>query len=108
MSNDKAAPITSFWGGLFQLSPYKRSQGRVARQITLGVLALVVCIAAWRLYAVWTGFPSGMQELLGPSTRYIVPTVLLLAGLLLSWRAVNYPKFADFLIAVEAEMNKVS
>ena len=26
----------------------------------------------------------------------------------MSYRVVNYPKFADFLIAVEAEMNKVS
>jgi preprotein translocase SecE subunit len=35
---------------------------------------------------------------------------LILAGLLiwLSWRVVNLPAFADFLIATEAEMNKVS
>src|SRR5262249_16330336 len=30
------------------------------------------------------------------------------AGLWLAWRVVNYPVFADFLIATEAEMNKVS
>ena len=29
-------------------------------------------------------------------------------GLWVSYRVVNYAKFADFLIAVEAEMNKVS
>ena len=35
---------------------------------------------------------------------------LVLAGLLiwLSWRLVNWPVFADFLIATDAEMNKVS
>jgi preprotein translocase subunit SecE len=33
---------------------------------------------------------------------------LLAVGLWLGFRIVNYPSFADFLIAVEAEMNKVS
>ena len=35
---------------------------------------------------------------------------LILAGLIiwLSWRVVNLPVFGDFLIATEAEMNKVS
>jgi len=32
----------------------------------------------------------------------------LAAGLWASYRVVNVPSFADFLIAVEAEMNKVS
>ena len=61
-----------------------------------------------RLYAVWTGFPTAVQDLFGSATRYIVPTILLVGGLWASFRAINYPKFADFLIAVEAEMNKVS
>lgn len=98
----------SFWGELFQFGSYKRSQGRVARQVTLAVLAIVTALAAWRLYTVWTGFPNGIQDLFGESGRYIIPTILLVVGLWLSFRAVNYPKFADFLIAVEAEMNKVS
>src|SRR5262249_35659845 len=40
--------------------------------------------------------------------RYTLP--LLLVGILvwLSWRVVNLPAFGDFLIATEAEMNKVS
>ena len=33
---------------------------------------------------------------------------LLLIGGWIGYRLVNYPPFADFLIAVEAEMNKVS
>jgi preprotein translocase subunit SecE len=32
----------------------------------------------------------------------------LVLGLWFSFRVVNLPRFADFLIAVEAEMNKVS
>jgi preprotein translocase subunit SecE len=34
--------------------------------------------------------------------------VLALAGIWVAFRLVNLPSFADFLIAVEAEMNKVS
>jgi len=37
-----------------------------------------------------------------------VPGALLLAGGWFGFRVVNWPRFADFLIAVEAEMAKVS
>jgi preprotein translocase subunit SecE len=40
--------------------------------------------------------------------NWTVPLVLSLAMVWVSWRVVNWPIFADFLIATEAEMNKVS
>ena len=40
--------------------------------------------------------------------RWGLAAGLLLVGLWVSYRVVNFPKFADFLIAVEAEMKKVS
>ena len=40
--------------------------------------------------------------------RFGLPALLLAAGWWISYRIVNFPAFADFLIAVEAEMNKVS
>lgn len=43
-----------------------------------------------------------------PSMQFTVPLLMLAAGLWLAWRIVNVPAFADFLIATEAEMNKVS
>ena len=43
-----------------------------------------------------------------PSVQFTVPLLLLAAALWLAWRIVNVPAFADFLIATEAEMNKVS
>ncbi|HZV05886.1 MAG TPA: preprotein translocase subunit SecE [Gemmataceae bacterium] len=43
-----------------------------------------------------------------PSVQFTVPLLMLAAGLWLAWRSVNVPVFADFLIATEAEMNKVS
>ena len=40
--------------------------------------------------------------------QFTVPLVLLALSLWLAWRIVNMPTFADFLIATEAELNKVS
>ena len=80
---------------------YKRSQGRLARQITCVVIWLVVAIGCWRLSAqALTRFDLPV--------KYGVPAVLLVVGMWIGYRLVNYPPFADFLIAVEAEMNKVS
>jgi preprotein translocase SecE subunit len=50
-------------------------------------------------------FPS--MKLL-PDVRFTVPMLFTVAAMWLAWRVVNYPTFADFLIATEAEMNKVS
>jgi preprotein translocase SecE subunit len=52
--------------------------------------------------------PSYLNLTILPAVRFTLP--LLLAGLALwfAWRVVNVPTFADFLIATEAEMNKVS
>jgi len=43
-----------------------------------------------------------------PAVQYTLPLLLLVGSLWLAWRIVNLPAFADFLIATEAEMNKVS
>lgn len=43
-----------------------------------------------------------------PAVRFSLPLLLAAAAIWLAWRIVNLPVFADFLIATEAEMNKVS
>jgi preprotein translocase SecE subunit len=43
-----------------------------------------------------------------PDLEFTIPLVLIAATLWFAWRVVNYPQFADFLIATEAEINKVS
>lgn len=43
-----------------------------------------------------------------PVANFTFPLLLLLVSLWGAWRAVNVPSFGDFLIATEAEMNKVS
>jgi preprotein translocase subunit SecE len=79
---------------------YKRSQGKLARQITMAVIWIVVALGCWRLEVLLRAQPQALH--------YGLPGLLLLAGLWIGYRLVNYPPFADFLIAVEAEMNKVS
>jgi len=104
------------WGDVLSFSVYKRNQGRLTRQVTFAALAAIVGLGIWRLsqlIAVMYGGDGGLAALGGPSVdlgvvRFLLPGVLLAAGLWLCFRAVNVPKFADFLIAVESEVAKVS
>lgn len=100
MSSEKVVSTVMWFGELFQVGVYKRSQGRIARQVTFAALAITFALAAWRLsyHRLWI---SG-------NVAMILSAVLLVGGMWISFRVVNIPRFADFLIAVEAEMNKVS
>jgi preprotein translocase subunit SecE len=88
---------------------YKRTQGKLTRQITCITIWVAAALLAWRIYsvAVWT-FADAWMTHGGTYLKYGVPVVVLGIGLWLGYRIVNYAPFADFLIAVEAEMNKVS
>ncbi len=110
-----------FWRGLFSLELYKRSQGRLVRQVTFWALALGVALGAWSLFAFLTDKRIWFVSwILDPKTqrdafdrvnlalRYGLPFLLCLAGWWVAFRVVQLPRFADFLIAVEAEVNKVS
>lgn len=99
MAKDTKAAM-NWWGEFFQFGIYKRSQGRIARQVTWGALFVVIGLGAWRLHDFLIDY--------GPKVQLTVPTVLFVVGAWVSYRLVNMPSFADFLIAVEAEMNKVS
>jgi preprotein translocase subunit SecE len=92
--------VGAFVQELFRSGVYKRSQGRIARQVTFAALAVIVATGAWSLSEYYRGAEA--------SWRYFLPLVVLLAGLWASFRAVQMPGFADFLISVEGEMNKVS
>ena len=85
---------------LFRFNLYKRSQGRIARQTTFAALAIIVGLGCWSLSEFYGGH--------SPAARYGVPLVVLAAVLWAAFRVVQMPNFADFLIAVEGEMNKVS
>ena len=84
--------------GMFTNSRYKRSQGKVARQVTFFAIVAIIAAGAWLLSA------RANTEV----GRYFVPLGVLALGTWIAFRIVNMPRFADFLISVEAEMNKVS
>lgn len=100
---------------LFRVGLYKRSQGRIARQATFAALAVLVVLAGWSLNSYYSGHLEVATDATGQTTqesgivgRYVVPLIVVVAGLWTSFRVVQFPPFADFLISVEAEMNKVS
>ena len=106
--------------GWFHTFSYKRNQGQRVRRYTLmgflligwsGVYSIFVHDAvgkgAWTLALPFTGDPPTRLSLLS-DVEFTVPILLAAVAFWVSWRAVNMPVFADFLIATEAEMNKVS
>ena len=96
---------------LFRVGLYKRNQGRVARQATFAALAIIVALGAWSLSEYLGGIVSEHPSWNASTqnfVRYIIPLLLLAAGVWASFRVVQMPTFADFLISVEGEMNKVS
>lgn len=87
---------------IFEL--YKKGQGKYTRMGTLIGVMGVGLIGAYVLSNALTAFPL----LANPLARFGVPTVLFIAlGVLMVW-IVNRPQTADFLIATEGEMKKVS
>jgi preprotein translocase subunit SecE len=102
MTKPKDEPArTGFWSELFQFGLYKPNQGRIVRQVTFAAFAGLGTLSAWELYR------SGLFSALGGASHLVLIMLVLLAAWL-AFRLVNYSVFADFLIAVEAEMNKVS
>lgn len=107
--------------GWFNTTSYKRSQGqRVRRGTILGILILAGCgIYTLLSHRTLSGgadnhwdipipFAGAMTWRLLPDVHFTVPILLALGALWMAFRIVNYPTFADFLIATEAELNKVS
>ena len=103
--------------GLLSTFNYKKTQGIRARRYTL----LGFLIIGWTgVYSMYANETAGVGDwtLKIPFTttsitplvdrQFAIPMLFAAATFWLAWRAVNMPTFADFLIATEAEMNKVS
>lgn len=109
-ATDNQAGAGTLLGSVLSFSLYKWNQGRIARQATFAALAVIIGTGAWRVSQIVTGMASG-EASSGPDlgvVRFLVPAALVALGLWLAFRIVNIPRFAEFLIAVEAEMAKVS
>jgi preprotein translocase subunit SecE len=97
--------VGTFFQELLTVGVYKRSQGRITRQVTFAALAIIFALGFFRLHqTIYYGWGSEA----GFGIAYWLPGIFLLASWWIAFRVVNYPNFADFLIAVEAEVNKVS
>ena len=84
------------------LQIYKKNQGKYTRWITFAALVGLAVIGAGRLSDVLGGYTDNIFY------QYGIPTVLVVVVTWLAFWFVNRPKSADFLIATEGEMKKVS
>jgi preprotein translocase SecE subunit len=105
--------------GWFTAERYKPTQGlRVRRATMLGLLVLLGS-GVWVLHNhgsllsatkdwVLTIPYFNVQIPILPDVAITLPIILAAAAFWFSYRLVNWPVFADFLIATEAEVNKIS
>jgi preprotein translocase subunit SecE len=93
--------VRQFFANLLRADRYKPNQGKHARLWTALGLGLILAAG---LYT----FQQRYLDELAILPRYAAPlgVAALLAWIV--WRIVEFPPFVDFLIATEAEMNKVS
>ncbi|MDR3183235.1 MAG: preprotein translocase subunit SecE [Planctomycetaceae bacterium] len=90
---------------LFRFRRYKPNQGRMIRRATMFGIWLLFAAGAYKCSLMaFSGIP-GLPEF---GASYVLAIVVALFGLWFGFRTINWSRFADFLIAVEAEMVKVS
>ncbi|MDG2389000.1 MAG: preprotein translocase subunit SecE [Planctomycetaceae bacterium] len=107
MATTKSKGSQTLLSEMFSSSLYKRNQGRRVRQWTGVAVAAVFVLGAMSLYnSVLADMVS--SETLAEGAQSGVAFGLALAGIWFAYRLVNYPRFADFLISVQAEMDKVT
>ncbi len=126
--------MREIWRELFRAGLYKPQQGRIVRQLTALGIGIVLLAGVYNLFEYYRyglrAFPgnwiewfngwltffglgtigrsAGIETLIREVVRYGIPGALALLSVWVAYRIVNVPRFADFLIAVEAELHKVS
>lgn len=90
----------TFLTELTRFSVYKRNQGRLARRVTGALIAAIAFLGAWALK---NSFLIGENS----AIEFGIPFVITAAGCWLGFRVIHHPKFAEFLIATETEVEKV-
>jgi preprotein translocase subunit SecE len=102
--------VNSFISELVNAGIYKRSQGRIARQASFAALAISAALGFYSFASFLTSLDSWVKWTGGQAeiVAWTVSALLTAACCWIAFRLVNWPRFADFLIAVEAEMAKVS
>ncbi|MGA2915883.1 MAG: preprotein translocase subunit SecE [Sedimentisphaerales bacterium] len=89
------------------IEKYKWGQGKTTRVYTVISVGILAVIGCWRVYQKLTA-SLDVTAPLGLWTSVLVPLAVFgIIGLLLYW-LINKPIVADFLIAAEGELKKVS
>jgi len=86
---------------LFSTGLYKANQGRMVRQFTFFGAAILVAFGCFTL-------ANGPLLSFSRAVQVGAPLALWAASAWFAFRAVNLPVFADFLIAVESELARVT
>src|SRR5579863_3982462 len=97
----KNEAISGFFASWVSPAIYKRTQGKRVRQTTAALIVVWCWFGCWTLY-------SGPLLDAPRNVRLGIPVVIAAITAWIAFRLVNIPQFADFLIAVEAEMKKIS
>ncbi len=87
---------------MFQI--YKKGQGKYTRLVTLAVAVFIAVLVAGALSSLLYGYAVTRP----PMFRFGIPTVIAIAMAVVVLWLINRVKSADFLIATEGEMKKVS
>ncbi len=86
---------------LFRFGIYKPNQGRRVRQFTFFAIVIVAAFGCLTL-------ANGPMVSYGKSVQLGVPLGIWLVFCWIAFRAVNFSRFADFLVSVESELEKVT
>ncbi|MFM7316014.1 MAG: preprotein translocase subunit SecE [bacterium] len=106
-TSNAVSEFSKFFGNLVQTGQYKPTQGFTARTATAAALGLIMLGGLWQLHESLRNATTP-QWASSPMSRLGMPGVIAVASGWFIFRLINYPVFAEFLIATEAEMNKVS
>ena len=86
------------------LEIYKKGQGKYTRSLTFAAAVMIGIIGAYVLSNELYGWVVTQT----PYIRFGIPTLVVVALAWVMFWLVNRPQSADFLIATESEMKKVS
>ncbi len=110
MATEARSRLATVFHELMSLDIYKRGQGQRLRWLTTAGIGLLLSWCCLSLY--WeleVSRPDGWSRAQWVWVTYCVPLAIFCAGMWIAFRIVwGWPRFSEFLIATEAEMNKVS
>jgi preprotein translocase subunit SecE len=107
ISSSTRKSFARFFSNFLSTERYKATQGFTARTATAVALGVIFAAGLWRLSETLSAVstPAWVSQ---PASRAGIPLILAFAASWFLYRLVNQSDFAEFLIATESEMNKVS